>query len=274
MGAAISPLDRGFTYGDGVFETCRVRYGQVPLWTYHRERLLAGCHQLQIACIRERLDDYCNQLLALPEVSQAPNAVLKLIVTRGVGGRGYRLPGESTTTYCSMVFEGKPLVSANVVEGVQLRVCQARLVANASLAGLKHLNRLEQVLARSEWEDEYQEGLLLDARGYVIEATASNLFAVMGGQLMTPDLTESGVAGIMRQLIIEQLGPAAKLPLHITRFTLDALKNADEIFVCNSLVGIWPVCSIAFSPELTMNYKIGPVTRRLQSAIERMLSGS
>jgi 4-amino-4-deoxychorismate lyase len=271
LGGAISPLDRGFTYGDGVFESCRVIHGRIPLWPYHRERLLASCRQLRIGCDPEQLDQYCEQLLVLPEVIQTPNTVLKVMVTRGVGGRGYRLPEASITTYCLAIFSGNPLLSDNYTQGVKLRICDYRLSANPVLAGLKHMNRLEQILARSEWDDEYHEGLLLDQQGNVIEATSSNLFVISAGELITPDLSHAGVAGVMRRLILENLAHAIGLVPRIKSLTLSELQKADELFICNSLAGIQPVLSVTVSPELLMSYVAGNVTRRLQSGLERAL---
>lgn len=271
LGGAISPLDRGFAYGDGVFESCRVIHGRIPLWPYHRERLLASCQQLKIYCDPEQLDQYCEQLLVLPEVIQTPDTVLKVMVTRGVSGRGYRLPETPATTYCLAIFSGNPLLSDNYTQGVKLRICDYRLSANPALAGLKHMNRLEQILARSEWDDEYHEGLLLDQLGNVIEATSSNLFALVGGELITPDLSQAGVAGVMRRLILERLAPAIGLVPRIKALTLSELQKADELFICNSLAGIRPVLSIAFSPELLMTYTASDVTRQLQSGLERTL---
>jgi 4-amino-4-deoxychorismate lyase len=188
IGASISPLDRGFSYGDGVYETCRVAQGRVPLWPLHRERLLASCQQLRIDCDPGQLDIYYQQLLNLPDIKQMPDLVLKVMITRGIAGRGYRIPEVSTPTYCLMLFSGSPLLSANYVQGIRLRICDYRVSTNARLAGLKHMNRLEQILARSEWKDEYDEGLVLDQSGHVIEATSSNLFVIVDGELFTPDL--------------------------------------------------------------------------------------
>lgn len=273
-GATISPLDRGFAYGDGVYETCRVAYGKVPLWQLHKERLLTSCQRLGIACDADQLDLYCNELLTLPEINQHPDAVLKVTVTRGVGGRGYKIPPVTATTYCLAMFEGNPLLSNHYTQGVNLRICQHRLSSNPALAGLKHMNRLEQVLARSEWGDEYHEGLLLDALGNVIEATSSNLFVVIDDELITPDLSHSGVEGVMRRLILENLAPALGLVPCIKTISLMELQKADEVFICNSVAGISPVLSIAFSPTLSVAYVPKFITRQLQAKLERFFSDS
>lgn len=271
LGASISPLDRGFAYGDGVYETCRVTRGQIPLWALHRARLLASCQRLSIHCDPEQLDTYCQQLLSLPDVNQQPDIVLKVMVTRGAAGRGYRIPKISETTYCLLAFEGTPLLSANYINGVKLRICDYRLSINPVLAGLKHMNRLEQIYARSEWNDEYHEGLVLDQSGNVIEATSSNLFVVSNGELITPDLSQTGVEGVMRRLILEHLAPDMGLVPRIKSIALDEVQTVDEIFICNSLAGILPVLSIAFSPASLITYTAGSVTRQLQSTLEQVL---
>lgn len=271
IGASISPLDRGFAYGDGVYETCRVIRGQVPLWPLHRERLLDSCKRLRIPFDLAQLDVYIQQLMCLPEIVQFPNIVLKVIVTRGIANRGYRIPDVSTPTYCLVVSEGAPLLSERYMQGVNLRICNYRLSTNLALAGLKHMNRLEQVLARSEWDDEYHEGLLLDGMGHVIEATSSNLFVVIGGELVTPDLSHTGVEGVMRRLILEYLAPAAGLAPRIKALVLADVQQADEVFICNSLTGICPVLSIAFSSELSITYTAGRITRQLQTHLEQAL---
>lgn len=271
-GGSISPLDRGFAYGDGVYETCRVVDGQIPLWPLHRERLLGSCRQLRIGCNPHQLDQYCEQLLALPAINQYRDLVLKVMVSRGVAGRGYRIPESSMTTYCMLVFEGKPLLSEPYKQGISLRICDYRLAINPALAGLKHMNRLEQVLARSEWADEYYEGLVLDQTNNVIEATSSNLFIVSAGELITPDLSRAGVAGVMRRLILEWLAPQLSLAPVVKDIAVDELKQANELFICNSLTGILPVASVDFSPASSTKYKVGSTTLQLQAALENLLS--
>ena len=271
-GGSISPLDRGFAYGDGVFETCRVFRGQIPLWPLHKERLLRSCEQLRIDCNPTQLDTYCQQILSLLANSENQDLVLKIIVTRGIAGRGYRIPASSEPTYCMLAVEGKPLFSEHYAQGVNLRICDYRLNSNPALARLKHLNRLEQILARSEWGDEFYEGLLLDQAGNVIEATSSNLFFVSEGKLITPDLSLSGVEGVMRRLILEQLAPTIGVIPAIKSISLTELEQAEELFICNSLAGILPVVSIDFLSTSVMPYGVGSITRQLQIALENVLS--
>ncbi len=241
LDAAISPLDRGFAYGDGVFETCRYSHGSIPLWDYHCERLVRSAERLNIPLNEKLLARYLDSMLGFIKDERIEHAVIKVTLTRGVGGRGYRLPDNVSPTYCIGVFPGNQLQTEQYCNGVAVRICNLRLSQTPALAGMKHVNRLEHILARAEWQDEFAEGLLMDAQDRIIEATVSNLFAVKHNQLFTPDLSTAGVAGIMRRTIIEKLAPAVGLDCYVMDIGLDFLCAADEIFLCNSVYGIWPV---------------------------------
>lgn len=259
--AAISPLDRGFSYGDGLFETCRCINGQIPLWSYHRERLISSAKRLMILVDEAVLQKYLDQ--SLSRCQSISDCVVKIQITRGVGGRGYRLPARIEPTYFIGVFAANSLESQEFRDGVAVRICDTRLGKNTGLAGIKHLNRLEHILARAEWNDEFAEGILLDIDGNVIEATVSNLFVVRDGELITPDLSAAGVAGVMRRLIIEVLGPELNLSTRITSFDLETLRTADEIFLSNSVFGIWPVIQV----EAIASGFNHCVTRKLQKKL-------
>ncbi len=234
---AVSVADRGLHYGDGVFETLPISAGVVRHWERHLERLRLGCARLGMACPE---DTVLRADLDRLRVG-VDHAVLKLIVTRGVGGRGYRPPDPAKPT---RIFARHPRWSypaALYRNGIVVRVCATRLSRNPVLAGIKHLNRLEQVLARQEWADpEVHEGLMQDTGGRVIEGTMTNLFLVRGGRLVTPDLSECGVLGIMRGLCIEA---AARVGLEtdIRAVDLADIYNAEGAFMCNSVVGVWPI---------------------------------
>ncbi|HEY8942443.1 MAG TPA: aminodeoxychorismate lyase [Cellvibrio sp.] len=266
--ALISPLDRGFTYGDGLFETCRCVSGRIPLWNYHRERLLSSAQRLQIPVDELRLQEYLDSALTNPIVNQYADTVVKIQITRGVGGRGYRLPDQVNPTYCIGIFAGSQLQSPLFLNGVDVRVCNLRLGKNPALAGIKHLNRLEHILARAEWHDEYAEGLLLDGDDNLIEATVSNVFIIKNKQLYTPDLSGSGVAGIMRRTLIETLAPAINIPVNIGSVPCESLQVADEILLTNSVFGIWPVKNIA-GVATNLNHVI---TRQLQQQLIQLLA--
>lgn len=257
--ATIAVSDRGLQYGDGLFETLAVRDGVPRLWERHLQRLARGCERLSIPA-----PDYD---LLREEAEQVGTGmrrgVLKLIVTRGSGGRGYRPPISPQPTRIVSVHPWPPYPDTWRREGITVRVCRQRLARNPRLAGLKHLNRLEQVLARSEWNDPLvPEGLMQDDSNHVIEGTQSNLFIVHDGRLITPDLSESGVEGIMRGLILE-IGSALGYACEIRSVNLSDLFQAQELFLCNSLIGIWPVRRL----QEAVYPAPGPLTARLTEVL-------
>ncbi|MCF6282308.1 MAG: aminodeoxychorismate lyase [Candidatus Polarisedimenticolaceae bacterium] len=233
----IALTDRGLQYGDGLFETIALSAGQLTLWSYHIERLNAGCRRLAIPVPDESLLLKEAELLT----KGVKQGVVKIIITRGSGGRGYRPPVSAEPNRIVTLHSWPDYPAAWFKTGVVLRLCQTRLGSNPSLAGIKHLNRLEQVLARREWSDpEIAEGLMLDGNGQVIEATQSNLFLLYDGQLVTPDLSCCGVAGTVRRLVMEVAQEQA-IPLEISAVTLQQVRQADALFLTNAITGILPV---------------------------------
>ena len=236
--ATISALDRGLHYGDGLFETLAVVAGEPCLWQRHMTRLELGCRRLGI-----EFPD-ANRLLeeVYLEIGERSHGVVKIILTRGSGGRGYR-PAQKHKAPTRLVnFSAWPAYpEEGSITGVQVRFCTTRLGCNPLLAGLKTLNRLEQVMARAEWDDpEIAEGLLLDSEGRVVEGTMSNLFLLHGDRLTTTDLIRCGVAGVMRELVLEQADQLGFFPV-IEDLLPHHLQTADALFLTNSLIGIWPV---------------------------------
>lgn len=259
----VSLLDRGLHYGDGVFETLAVRTGRVPLWSYHRERLLRDTARLGIAGLD--IDSLQREVFELAH--DCAQAVIKVIVTRGEGGRGYRpAPAAARRAPTRIVLRYPwPDYPASYREaGVVVRVCDTRLSINPALAGIKHLNRLEQVMARSEWYDpEIAEGLMCDQAGHVVEATQANVFLVYKGELLTPDVTEAGVAGVMRGLLIERAQAWTGVQVRETVLRLEDIQYADEVFLCNAVIGIWPVRRVE-----ACSFAVGPVTKQLLMALK------
>ena len=172
--------------------------------------------------------------------------MLKIIVTRGASGRGY-LPGEDSgnVTRIVDVFDWPSGVSWSAPQGVRrLHVCSVRLAVNPLLAGIKHLNRLEQVMATMECHEHgCDEGVMLDTNDFVIEGTRSNVFIVRDNRLYTPDLQYSGVNGIVRELLIEDVINHG-IPVTVTKLMLADLESADEVFISNSVIGIRPVLAV------------------------------
>ncbi len=191
--------DRGLAYGDGVFETVLLREGKPVLWSYHLARLRRGCQRLGIPVP-------CQEALyaTWQGIAETPLEVLKLIVTRGSGGRGYALPESPMPRLLSRRTPFVP-ATARWQKGVTVRLCRLRLGHQPALAGIKHLNRLENVLARGEWQSaDIAEGLLADMHGELVEATSMNVFWQRQGRIYTPRLDKCGVAGTLRDALIEQ----------------------------------------------------------------------
>ncbi len=258
---AASVTDRGLAYGDGLFETIGVKRGSPQLVERHLARLAEGCERLSIPV---DLLQIRTELLAFS--AEIGEGVAKLIVTRGDGLRGYGAPVNAQARRILLASPFPAYPTANAEQGIRLFPCTTRLAEQPLLAGLKHLNRLEQVLARSEWQDnEHAEGLMLNVSGTVIEGVYSNLFLVSRGVLITPDLSRSGVAGVMRaELLVRAEGLG--YPVAIEAVSYEQLLAADEVFVCNSLYGVWPVCALQ-----AHRWPVGPLTRKLQSLARDLL---
>lgn len=255
---AISPMDRGLAYGDGVFRTLAVSDGQPEFWLKHMAKLAADCAALGIPAPDPAL--LAAEARAL--LRGADRAVLKIIVTRGVGGRGYKPPEAAAPTRIVLRAPWPAYVPEMATAGVVVRLCETRLGLQPRLAGVKHLNRLEQVLARDEWSDPaIAEGLMQDSDGRVIEGVMSNLFVVKGGEVTTPDLARCGVAGVMRGLLLESA--------RIVDLALSEVRGADELFLTNSLIGLWPVRQFDGAA-----YEIGPVTKRWAAALAKLRAAS
>ncbi|MCI0399909.1 MAG: aminodeoxychorismate lyase [Gammaproteobacteria bacterium] len=236
-GDCIAVNDRGLHYGDGLFETIPVVNGEPLCWERHVDRLRHGCERLRITSPNECL--LFNE--ALRVCAAMKRGILKIILTRGSSDRGYRAPIDATATRIIADYPWPNYPEHYYTYGVTVRLCETRLSQNKQLAGIKHLNRLEQVLARSEWNDAaVAEGLMLDSQDYVIEGTMTNLFMVSGQTLITPELSLCGVAGIMRSLVIET-APVLGMTAKVAQLRLDDLNAANEIFLCNSVIGIWAV---------------------------------
>ncbi|WP_415880006.1 aminodeoxychorismate lyase [Methylomonas sp. TEB] len=250
--------DRGFQYGDGLFETIEVLQGKPLFFDRHLTRLAEGCRRLRIPMPDAvLLETEARQLCESSE-----RAVLKLIVTRGSGGRGYRQPEQVIPTRLFSLHPYPDYPLQLQTDGIAARFCEQRLSLNPSLAGIKHMNRLEQILARAEWQDDsIQEGLMLDTQDQVVEGTMSNLFIVKSGSLYTPPLGQCGVAGIVRQLIMA-FAQCSKLPLFEQAIDQTAVLQADELFVSNSVIGIWPIKRLE-----AQVFSVGAITRHLQDLL-------
>ncbi len=248
--------DRGFQYGDGLFETIEVVNGAPIFLNQHLRRLNNGCKRLlipmpDIALLKQEAFQLCRD---------STHAVLKLMLTRGSGGRGYRQPEPIQTTRLLSLHPYPDYPEDFIIEGVNAKFCKTRLGLTPALSGLKHMNRLEQILARAEWDSvDIQEGLMLDINDNVIEGTMSNVFLIKDNVLYTPEITLSGVKGIIRDIII-QLAKKYVTPVIEKKLTKDEFFAADQVFMTNSIIGIWPIKQLEWR-----NYEVGVLTRQLQS---------
>lgn len=228
--------DRGLAYGDGLFETLAVRHGEPLHWGRHMARMAEGCRRLGLPMPETTL--WLAEARRVLAAGSYP--VLKLMLTRGEGPRGYRPPSSPRPT---RIVAGQQVAASPDPDGMDVRICRTRLGCNPLLAGIKHLNRLEQVLARGEWQDEFHEGIMLDIEDHVVEGTMSNLFLVRHGALHTPMLDRCGVAGITRARVMEA-ARALNVAVHEGRYRLADLHGAQGLFLTNTLIGLCPVVNL------------------------------
>ena len=229
----VNALDRGLAYGDGVFRTLRTHSGQPLWWADHYAKLASDCKALALDC-----PDSTLLQAEVRQVAEAGQGVVKIMLTRGVAARGYApsMDGECTRIVLSTPLP--PHARSDAPPDVTVRWCMLHLARQPRLAGIKHLNRLENVLARAEWDDPaIFEGILCDDSGRIISGVMSNLFWVRQGELFTPDLSNCGVAGVARARLLRA---AARLGIrsHIGQFRSDAILAADEVMICNSVIGV------------------------------------
>ncbi len=240
--------DRAIHYGDGLFETILCRAGKLYYWPQHFARLQRSAQRLKMPCpaAQPLLDDVAKLLEQNASQVEA-GCVIKIILSRGAGERGYVFPKKVSVnrlvSLSALASGYSSLLSEKLLSG-KLFLCQQQVSINENLAGMKHLNRRENVLARNEWQGDYIDGLMLNANQHVIEGTMSNLFAIKGQQLFTPDLALGGVNGIMREVILP-LAEKNNMQVMVQDLTLEALLKMDELFISNSLIGMKSVTEFA-----------------------------
>ena len=233
--AAVMASDRGLGYGDGVFRTVLLRGGRVAAWPRHALKL--GIDLARLGLGPPDLPRITADLAQLG--ARHPDCVVRITLTAGASVRGYRRARDMplTTIMRATAIPAWPVDVAH--HGIELRLCSLRLAEQPVLAGVKHLNRLEQVLARAEWDDErIPEGLTLDSAGHAICGTMSNLFILEAGRLATPDLTRCGVEGVQRSRILDWARRRG-IPASVERLPLERVCAADGLILCNSVIGAW-----------------------------------
>jgi len=257
--ACVRVLERALHYGDALFETMACLEGRPRLLERHLRRLALGCDRLGLEAPPAGL--LASELADLARGTS--RAVIKLLLTRGVAlARGYTLAGGERPSRIALRYAWPHEDSAAQVEGVRVRLATLRLGENPALAGIKHCNRLEQVLARREWSDPtIAEALLFSSSGALVSGTMSNVFLVQGSKLLTPLIDRCGVAGVMRGLILE-IASAAGISAQERRLDAAELETAEELFLTNAVNGIRPVRELA-----GVRRARGPVTRLLQERL-------
>lgn len=248
---------RALHYGDGIFRTLLIWQGAPLDWDLQYGKLSADCAALGLeapaqACLASDIEK-----LQFDE----PCAVLKIMVWRKAGARGYA-PTQTASDRLCLAYPAPRYPTSHWDIGIKTFQCDIQLSAQPALAGIKHLNRLEQVLASRAWPADMDEGLLSDREGHVICGTRSNLFWVSQDQLYSPALDTCGVAGIMRSKIYDA-ATSIKIPVCTSKSDWNVLLSSDEAFICNSLIGIWPLRSLG-SQQWGGR---GPVTTALQLAL-------
>lgn len=260
----ISIADRGLAFGDGIFDTLLWRHSQPQFLSLHIDRLVQGLQVLRIALSRRRLEEALDNFFVALKAHNLADAVIKTIVSRGEG-RGFLPAGDIQASIIIAAYPFK-INHDQQRDGVSLILCQGRLRCSPDLAGLKHLNQLDHVLAALEVADRNaDEGLLLDVDGNVVETVSSNVFMMLDGKLQTPSLKTAGVEGTIRRVVLEALAPNLSIEAIEATIAYEHLVTADEIFICNSIAGIRPVNNLE-----GRKLPIGPITRKLQHELTEL----
>jgi 4-amino-4-deoxychorismate lyase len=262
-GASVPADDRGLQYGDGVFETILVRAGNPRFLDEHLQRMRRGLVQLGIQFLAsgELLGEIARAVAMAP-----PLAILKIIITRGsTTRRGYTPAGLVAARRIVSLWETKPLEKDLVEKGAILRIARLRLPPQSPFAGIKHLNRLENVMAAAESiGTPCHDSLLLDTRDHVVSGTACNVFIVKSGMLLTPPVDRVGVAGVMRAIVLRE---AVRVGITAAErvLTMDDISGADGIFITNARIGVVPVQRVGEHV-----FPMNPIAARLAAHIEAL----
>ena len=258
----MSAYDRGLHYGDGVFETIACIGAHPVFIDQHINRMESGARKLSIPFPdRQLFLDDINCLLR----GNNSNSVIKLILTRGHGKRGYRYDTKQLPMRVCMHFEWPRYIAHWSDHGIKARFCETQVSLNPQLAGIKSLNRLENVVASSELGAEFNEGFLSDLDGNVIEGTMSNIFAALNNVLLTPDLSRCGIVGIMREQIID-IAHESNISVQTRNIPRDELLQSQEIFISNSVIGI---CRVKQLEQQVLNTDI--MTKTINTVLQRRI---
>ena len=259
----LSLSNRALSYGDGIFETIRIVDGMVPLLDYHRARFLLGIEVLGLGAPLDMLNKFDQELeraVQKLQITEHQSALVKLFAIRREGGRGYAPADPCVTDIHLQAFELPHYHDQYYNSGIKLKLCNHRLSAQPALAGIKHLNRLDQVLAAKELGDS-PEGLMLDQQSHVVEGTKSNLVVFSGGEIFTPEIMSCGIRGTLLSALLA--GELDAFQLREKPISLDDIYAADGLAMINSVFGVWPVARF----ELAI-YSVSSECRELMSAVK------
>ncbi len=253
--SSVPVTDRGFQFGDGLFETLRLHEGTLPLLALHMKRLTKGASVLRLKVCEAEIERELQRFIAESGLS---DAAIKILITRGGGGMGYRPSADCSP--CRTILARAP--SPQKATGLSLKVCQTPLGSNPNLAGIKTLSCLEYVVAAAELDDAYDSGLLVSQQGHMVEALHHNLYWVENNTVYTPELDLCGVQGVMQGYLVDTVFPKLGLTLQKVKAKPKRLMYADEVFVSNAVTGVVGVHTID-----TLQWPIGPLTQQIQQAL-------
>ena len=232
----ISIYNRNFQYGDGLFETCVVKDSRILFWDKHLFRLDAGCERLKIKNLDESI--WLKDVKKALSLTSTNNCVVKLMLSRGNSQRGYSYPDDILPVRIIIVSELRNVQSK---KSFSLHYAESGYHSNPILAGIKHCNRIEQILARASLKRD--EAIMLDENQNIISVTQGNIYFIFGQRLVTPKLDRCGVIGSRRSLILD-LAESLEMNVEQVNISINEAKKADEVFISNSIIGIQSVSSI------------------------------
>ncbi len=256
--------DRCFNYGDGCFTTILSQYKRLLYQSYHLKRLKRAASVLALGHI-----DWDKLMHTLSDMVTEEASVIKVLISRGAGGRGYS--GDNLSPFIYITTAAYPPFYADWREnGIELGISPVKLGLNPLLAGIKHCNRLEQVLIKQAIQKQPSEdAVVCDLNGVVVECSASNVFWRKDQQWYTPTIDTAGVDGVMKQYLIDNLAELKQTDE--VKQPIADLFQANSVFICNSLMGIVPVHGLN-SEAQSYHYDIGlsgDLSRQLSQQIER-----
>ncbi len=231
-----SIFNRNTQFGDGLFETCLVENKKLLFWSNHFERMKLGCDRLKISMIDETL--WLSDIKKAFSLMKIDNCIVKLVLSRGESLRGYSYKDNIRPIRITIVSE---LKKNNQDKGFSLEFCNSGYNSNPKLAGIKHCNRLEQVIARAGIK--VDDGIMLDENENVVSVTQGNIFCIQGNRLITPNLDKCGIEGTRRAVIIK-IAVDLGFDINIKNLSVAELLRSDEVFISNSIQGVGPVNQI------------------------------